>query len=182
MIGWGIGVVVLILIVFFTVDFAGDENYAPIIEPVYIAPEFANFQIYNYDYVDTNVKNILNRMLGPNGKTAFYLPPTGYINISRGTKYGVAYALNNPNPSGENRFVFNWTAGSEDCGVGLDVAQGWIERGWTSWGKIGEGWIDHMTVYFSFPADVEPCSVTYDFVVLKDGIAYDSKSILFNLV
>ena len=141
-----------------------------------------DFEKYDYDYVDEDVKEILNSMLGPSGKTAFYLPSTGYVNVSRGSKYGVAYALNNPNPSGENYFEFNWTAGETNCSVGLDVAQGWIERGWMSWGKIGEGWIDHMTVYFSFPSDVEACSVTYDFVIVKDGVLYDSKSVLFNLV
>jgi len=141
-----------------------------------------DFGRYNYDYVDENVKGILNGMIGGSGRVAFYLPPVGYVNVSRGDKFGVAFALNNPSPSGENMFEYEWTAGSEDCGVGLDVVQGWIERGWMSWGKIPKGWVDHMTVYFSFPLDVEPCSVRYNFEIRKDGVVYGTKVVEFNLV
>ena len=145
---------------------------------------FSDWGKYNYDFVDENVKGILNSMIGANGKTAFYLPPTGYINVSRGSKFGVAFALNNPNPSGENYFEFDWTVDEsvvENCGVSEEVAQGWIERGWGSWGKIPKGWVDCMTVYFAFPSDIEPCSVRYNFEIRKDGILYDSESVLFNV-
>lgn len=198
---YGGGVVVIALLVLFVASFVGNEvdeeaapeaalvfigtpipSSVPIITMPGIEKTIVNFERYNYDFVDENVKSILNSMLGPSGKTAFYLPATGYINVSRGSKYGVAFALNNPNPSGENYFEYDWTAGSEDCEVGLDVVQSWIEMGWMSFGKIGEGWIDHMTVYFSFPSDVDACSVRYDFVVTKDGVFYDSKSVLFNLI
>lgn len=194
---WGVGFFVLILIVFFATNFVGNDfgvsqdngeqvldNNVPasVPAPMPDVPKEINWEQYNYDFVDENVKGILNRMLGASGKIAFYLPPAGYFNVSRGSEYGVAYALNNPNPSGEDRFVFNWTAGFEDCGVGLDVAQGWIERGGRSWGKIPQGWIDHMTIYFSFPDDVEACSVAYDFVIWKDGVLYGSERLEFNLV
>ena len=148
---------------------------------VVVNDDDVDFDKYNYDYVDEEVRGILSSMIG-GGRTAFYLPSTGYVNVGRGTKYGVAFALNNPSPSGENMFEYEWTAGSEDCGVGLDVVQGWIERGWMSWGKIPEGWVDHMTVYFSFPSGVSGCSVRYDFEVRKDGVFYDAKVLEFNLV
>lgn len=153
-----------------------------------VAPEkkeFDDWEKYNYDFVDENVKRILSSMIGANGKTAFYLPPTGYINVSRGSKFGVAFALNNPNPSGENFFEFDWTVDEsvvENCGVSEKVAQGWIERGWTSFGKIPKGWIDHMTVYFAFPNDTPVCNLKYNFVINKDGILYDSKTVEFNIV
>jgi len=173
-----------------------DEVYIPLdeIEIIEIPAETVNesngsveidWEAYNYDYVDEDVKGILNEMLGADGKTAFYLPEVGYVNVSRGAEYGIAYALNNPEPSGENYFEFNWTVDSDvvaDCGVEVDVAQEWIVRGGKSWGNIRENWIDHMTIYFSFPDDVEACSVAYDFVVVKDGDDYGMKSVLFNLV
>ena len=139
---------------------------------------------YNYDYVDENVKGILTSMVG-GGRTAFYLPPVGYINVSKGSGFGVAFALNNPNPSGENMFEYEWTVDDsvvDSCGVSVGVGQGWIERGWRSWGKIPKGWVDHMTVYFAFPLDIEPCNVKYNFEIRKDGIVYDKKVIEFNLI
>jgi len=151
-------------------------------EPV--LPEVIDFEKYNYDFVDEEVKGILSSMIG-GGRTAFYLPPTGYVNVSRGNKFGVAFALNNPNPSGDNMFEFEWVVDDsvvENCGVDVDVAQAWIERGWRSWGKVPKGWVDHMTVYFSFPADIEPCNVKYNFEIRRDGIVYDTKVLEFNLV
>ena len=71
----------------------------------------------------------------------------------------------------------------------MSEAQSWIERGWKSSGMISgqwredyNEWYDAMTIYFAFPIDVEACSVSYDFVITKDGAAYDSRSLLFNLV
>jgi|GEM_PF-2167009 hypothetical protein len=140
-----------------------------------------NFEKYNYDYVDEKVKEILTSMILPDGKTAFYLPPTDYINVSSGSKFGVAYALNNANPAGDDDFVLNWSAGSEDCGVGLEVVDSWIERGWYTWGKIPKGWVDHLTVYFAFPEGVSGCSVSYDFLITRNGKFYDSENVLFNI-
>lgn len=146
-------------------------------------PEVVDYNKYSYELVDENVKNILSSMI-QGQKTAFYLPPTGYINVSGGTKFGVAYALNNPNPSGENRFEFNWTVDDSvinSCEVSVEEAQGWIEHGRRSWGKIPEGWIDHMTIYFSFPSDIS-CNVKYNFMAWKDGEFYDSKILEFNII
>jgi len=148
---------------------------------VVVGDGVVDFEKYNYDFVDEKVKGVLTSMIG-GGRTAFYLPSVGYINVSRGSKFGVAFALSNPNSSGENYFEYEWTAGSEDCGVGLDVAQSWIERGWMSWGKIPKGWVDYMTVYFSFPLDVEPCNVKYNFEIRKDGVVYGTKVVGFNIV
>ncbi len=181
----------ILLVGVFGLFMAGNENAEaeePIVKnneiPKEEAKEFNDWEKYNYDFVDENVKGILNSMIGANGKTAFYLPPTGYINVSRGSKFGVAFALNNPNPSGENYFEFDWTVDEsvvENCGVSEEVAQGWIERGWGSWGKIPKGWVDCMTVYFAFPSDIEPCSVRYNFEIRKNGVFYDSESVLFNV-
>lgn len=143
-----------------------------------------NWEKYNYDYVDENVKGILSSMIG-SGKTAFYLPSVGCINVSRGSKYGVAFALNNPNPSGENYFEYDWIVDDsvvDNCGVSVSVGQSWIERGWRSWGKIPQGWIDHMTVYFSFPNDAPLCNIKYNFEIRKDGVVYDTKVVEFNIV
>jgi hypothetical protein len=205
---WGVGISVLILLVFFAVGFSGDKAMvegnvvqSPVSEPVPVpivvpvSPKvddgIVDFDKYNYDFVDENVKGILNGILGASGKTAFYLPAVGYVNVSRGSKYGVAFALNNLNPAGAgvdweqyNDFEYDWNVDPSvvrDCGVSVVEAQKWIERGWSSWGKMAHGWVDHMTIYFSFPSDIEPCSVAYDFVVMKDGVAYDSKKVLFNL-
>jgi len=147
-------VIVIAFVIAFVVMFYDSADEAPLdisldedrVEQVDVAVDWGK---YNYDYVDEGVKGVLSSMI--RGKrVAFYLPPTGYINVSSGSEFGVAYALNNPNPSGENYFVFNWSVDDsvvESCGVSINEAQGWIERGWTSWGKIGEGWVDHMTVF-----------------------------------
>jgi hypothetical protein len=143
-----------------------------------------DWERYNYDFVDEEVKRILSSMI-TGKKTAFYLPPVGYINVSRGSKFGVAFALNNPNPSGENMFEYEWTVdGSvvESCGVSVVEGQSWIERGWMSWGKIPKGWVDHMTVYFAFPENAPLCNVKYNFEIRKDGAVYDTKVLEFNIV
>ncbi|MFH1237928.1 MAG: hypothetical protein ABIH79_02205 [archaeon] len=195
-----LGLGIFVLVVFFIVGFylvgLGDK-IVPVSDPssaqTYISTSNilegdnlpVNWKVYNYDFVDEHVKTVLTGMLGAQGKTAFYLPQTGYINVSRGSKFGVAYALNNPNPSGENYFEYHWTVDNsvvESCRVSVEVAQSWIERGWMSWGKIPQGWVDHMTVYFSFPADIEPCNVKYNFLITKDGAKYDSKVLEFNLI
>jgi hypothetical protein len=138
---------------------------------------------YNYKFVDEEVKDILSRdIVGK--RIAFYLPPTGYINVSSGSEFGVAFALNNPQSSGENNFKFNWTVDDsvvESCGVGVDEAQSWIARGQMSWGKIGRGWVDHMTVYFVFPENVS-CNVKYNFVIWKDGEFYADEILEFNII
>ena len=158
---------------------------AEVVSPPKVEKPFSDWQKYNIDYMNDNIKAILVKKLGTNGKTAFYLPPIGYINVSRGSKFGVAYALNNPNPSGENFFEFDWIVDKsvvENCGVSEAVAQKWIERGWTSFGKIPQGWVDCMTIYFAFPSDIELCNVKYNFVIMKDGILYDTKSVEFNII
>lgn len=191
-------VIAAVILIVLLVGYFSEEEVAPVSTPVPIpvAPEadsgIVDFDKYNYDYVDENVKGILSRMIGANGKTAFYLPPTGYVNVSRGTKYGIAFALNNPNPSGAgvnweqyNSFEYDWNVDPsvvENCGVSVVEAQKWIERGWSSWGKMAQGWVDHMTIYFSFPLDIEPCTIQYNFVITKDDAAYDSKSVLINLI
>lgn len=180
-----VGALVVVVILFFGLwDFGEDDSDGFDEGDDVVIVEDVDFDVYNYDFVDEEVKGILSGMV--RGKrSAFYLPPIEYINVSRGTKYGVAYALNNPEPSGENFFVFNWSVDDSvvsDCGVSREEAQGWIERGWASWGKIGEGWIDHMTVYLSFPVDAPLCSVKYNFVIEKDGVLYDTKQIEFRIV
>ena len=194
-----IGVVVILVLGFWVFDSENVEDFKTEPIPVASAPtspapspsvpvanQPVNFESYNYAFADDeNVKARLNRMLGSSGRTAFYLPRTGYINVSRGSSYGVVYALNNPVPSGENYFEYNWNVDPSvvsDCGVSVEKAQKWIERGWKSWGKIPKGWIDHMTVYFVFPTDIEPCTVKYNFAISKDGKPYDSKVLVFNLI
>ncbi|MFH0808134.1 MAG: hypothetical protein V1888_00780 [archaeon] len=203
MVYWGVGFFVLIMVIFFVWNnFGVESEVVPVAVrvpssvpvPTPVVPQAVNFESYNIDYMNDAIKNILVGQLGASGKTAFYLPSTGYVNVSRGTKYGVAFAIKNVNPKipEGNRFVYNFnvdplSVGS--CGVSVDVAQSWIERGWSSNGIIGgqwredwNEWHDAMTIYFSFPADVEPCNVKYDFVITKDGAAYDSRTLEFNLV
>lgn len=157
-------------------------------------PAPINYQKYNIDYMNDGIKAILVRQLGANGKTAFYLPSTGYINVSKGTKYGVAFAIQNVNPKVPegNRFAYNFDADASvmsGCGVSVDEAQSWIERGWTSSGMISgqwredyHDWYDAMTIYFAFPSDVQSgCNVKYNFVITKDGKAYDSRQLEFNI-
>ncbi len=119
---------------------------------------------------------------------------TEYVNVSRGTKYGVAFAIQNVNPKVPegNYFEYNFDVDASsvgDCGVSVEEAQSWIERGWSSYGMISgqwredwNEWYDAMTIYFAFPDDIEACSVAYDFVISRDGVAYDSRSLLFNLI
>lgn len=153
-----------------------------------------DFESYNVDYMNDDVRDILVRKVGSSGKTAFYLPSTGYVNVSRGDSFGVAWLVQNVNPDvpDGNEFSFNFSPNVEslvDCGVSEDEAQGWIKRGWSSTGMISgqwredwNEWYDSMTVYFSFPSDLEPCNVKYDFVILKDGVEYHSRILEFNLV
>ncbi|MCD4771241.1 hypothetical protein K8R30_02365 [archaeon] len=208
-IGLCVGVVIIVLAVFsalsFKVDSSEDESEVirdsvstlastPVLSPASTTPKTINYQKYNIDYMNDDIKNILVRQAGATGKTAFYLPPTGYINVSRGTKYGVAFLIQNVNPKVPegNEFVYNFDVDPSsvgDCGVSADVAQSWIERGWTSSGMIAgqwredwNEWHDAMTIYFAFPSDVEPCTVKYNFVITKDGVAYDLKTVEFNLI
>lgn len=189
------GIIVIILIViilgFGLISFKEEvkpveQQATPTPSPTPTIPAPINYQQYNIDYMNDNIKSILERQLGVDGKTTFYLPSTGYINVSKGTKYGVAFALNNPNPSGENRFEYSYTADSsvvEGCNVSIETAQSWIERGWGSSGKIPRGWVDAMTIYFAFPKNIQsPCNVRYNFIIEKDGILYDSKQLEFNLI
>jgi hypothetical protein len=205
LIGVGVVVVALLLIFLGLLEEEVVEEVAPVVipEPVSVPASVpvpvptstvVNFQKYNIDYMNDGIKAILVGQAGANGKTAFYLPSTGYVNVTRGTKYGVAWLINNVNPKVPegSEFSFNFNVNSEsvaDCGVSVDVAQGWIERGMASTGMISgqwredwNEWHDAMTIYFAFPDDIEACSVKYDFVITKDGGAYDSRSLLFNLV
>ncbi|MFH0808613.1 MAG: hypothetical protein V1888_03285 [archaeon] len=176
-------VVILFCIMFFVLRDEGvleedGENFSAPMESV------VDWEKYNYDYVDEDVKRVLTSMIS-GGRTAFYLPSVGYINVTKGKKFGVAFALNNQEPSGENYFEYEWTVDDsvvENCGVSVAEAQGWIERGWMSFGKIPKGWVDHMTVYFSFPDDAPLCNVKYNFEIRKDGVVYDRKVVEFNIV
>jgi len=212
---WGAGVFVLLLVVFFAISSVGNSSVdevgaeveaiqAPLTElplapvPAPTPPKqtaaTVNYQTYNIDYMNDDVKGILVRQAGSAGKTAFYLPSTGYVNVSRGTKYGVAFLIQNVNPKVPegNEFVYNFDADPssvEDCGVSVNVAQSWIERGWTSSGMIAgqwredwNEWHDAMTIYFAFPSDIEPCNVKYNFVITRDKVAYDSRTLEFNLI
>jgi len=94
-----LGLGIFVLVVFFIVGFylvgLGDK-IVPVSDPfpaqTYISTSNVfdgdnrpvNWEVYNYDFVDEHVKTILTGMLGAQGKTAFYLPQTGYINVSRG--------------------------------------------------------------------------------------------------
>ncbi len=201
MIHWGIGIAVLVLIVFFATDFVGNDFNAapesPEVDSTPVVPKaevVTNYQKYNIDYMRDDIKAILVKKLGASGRTAFYLPATEYMNVSRGTKYGVAFAIQNVNPEVPkgNEFAYNFdvdpaVAGS--CGVSISEAQSWIERGWASSGMISgqwredwNEWHDAMTIYFAFPSDVEPCNIKYNFVISRDGAAYDSKILEFNLI
>jgi hypothetical protein len=200
-----IGIVVAVLVLFFTTSFLGNSSVdevggeveavqAPTPTPFKQEARAINYQTYNIDYMNDNIKSILVRQAGESGKTAFYLPPTGYINVSRGTKYGVAFLIQNVNPKVPegNEFVYNFDADASsvgDCGVSVEEAQGWIERGWTSSGMIAgqwredwNEWFDAMTIYFAFPSGVEPCNVKYNFVIKRDGAPYDSRTLEFNLI
>jgi len=50
------------------------------------------------------------------------------------------------------------------------------------WREDWNEWHDAMTIYFAFPDNIEPCSVKYNFVITKDGVDYDSRTLEFNLV
>jgi len=204
---WLIGAGIVLLFIFMVV-FSGEEvveDDASVVVPVNVptptpvpvpvpTPAAINFQKHNIDYMNDNIKAILVKQLGESGRTAFYFPATGYVNVSRGTKYGVAFAIQNVNPKVPegNFFAYDFEADAssvEKCGVSSEEAQSWIERGWSSSGMISgqwredwNEWHDAMTIYFAFPSDVEACSMTYDFVITKDGVDYDSRSLLFNLV
>jgi len=209
-----IGIAIVVLVLFFATNFTGNNSKdnieavqnsisapastpapTPASTPATIKTNVAiDYQKYNIDYMNDNIKNILVRQAGANGKTAFYLPSTGYINVSRGTKYGVAFLIQNVNPKVPegNEFAYNFDVDSSsagDCEVSVDVAQSWIERGWTSSGMIAgqwredwNEWHDAMTIYFAFPSNVEPCSVKYNFVITRDGAPYDSRQLEFNLI
>ncbi len=209
MIYFGLGAVVLIAFIAFF-SFGGNEEVAPVTPPKVntvpvnnkvvsapatpSAPAPVNYQKYNIDYMNNNIKAILVKQLGASGKTAFYLPSTGYINVSKGTKFGVAFAIKNVNPKipEGNEFAYNFDADPAsvgDCGVSVTEAQSWIERGWKSQGMIAgqwredyNEWHDAMTIYFAFPSDIEPCNIKYNFVITKDGAAYDSRVLEFNLI
>jgi hypothetical protein len=185
---WIIGGVVLVLIVLVIVNLGGevekvsDINADEISEEVEeIFEEEVDFEDYNFEFADDEVKKAeLSKAV--RGKSfEFYLPDVDYINVSSGGEFGVMYALNNVNPSDEDYFVLNWSASEESCGVGLDEAYSWIERGWTSFGRVPEGWIDHLVVYFDFPEGVSNCGVEYAFVLEKNGAVVGNKNILFNI-
>jgi len=177
------------------VDDAGAASVAAPVKDVVSKPAGINFQTYNIDYMNDNVKAILVRQAGANGKTAFYLPSTGYINVSKGTKYGVAHLIQNVNPKVPegSEFSFSFNADSSvmsGCGVSVSEVQSWIERGQSSTGMISgqwredwNEWYDAMTVYFVFPSDVQsPCNIKYNYKITKDGQAYDSRQLEFNVI
>jgi hypothetical protein len=149
-------------------------------------PDYVDYSKYSFDYADDeSVRQKVNNIIGENGKTGFYLPPTGYINVSSGDSYGVVYGINNPNPSGENYFKVNWQVDESienSCGVSEGVGQSWIKRGWSTFGVIPKGWIDHLTVYFEFPQNVSGCKVKYNVEITKDDKFYDSKQLEFNII
>ncbi|MCK4997411.1 hypothetical protein KAS08_03830 [Candidatus Pacearchaeota archaeon] len=153
--------------------------------PVPTKPKPINFEQYNYQFAETPVVNILTSMIGSTGKFAIYLPSTGYINVTKGSNYGVAFALQNPNPSGENYFEWEWTADDsvvQNCGVSKNVAMSWISMGSSSFGKIPQGWVDATSTYFKFPSDMKSCNLKYNFKATKDGADYASKQIEFNII
>ena len=196
-------IVVVVLVYPMLIDLVGedavvdDAGVTPVAAPatkVVSKPVGVNFQTYNIDYMNDNVKAILVRQAGANGKTAFYLPSTGYINVSKGTKFGVAHLIKNVNPKVPegSEFSFNFNADASvmsGCGVSVGEAQSWIERGQSSTGMISgqwredwNEWHDAMTVYFVFPGDVQsPCNVKYNYKITKDGQAYDSRQLEFNV-
>jgi hypothetical protein len=145
-----------------------------------------NYQEYNHQFVDEgNVEQILDKLIGDNGKVEFYLPPTSSIDVKRGEKFGVAFAINNPNPSGNNYFEYEFMVDSStltSCEVNYETAQGWISMGQKSFGKIPQGWIDKMTIYFIFEDVPKSCIAKYNFEVKKDGATYSTKQLVFNLI
>ena len=148
-------------------------------------PAVINFQQYNYRFAEKNVEGILSSMLGSTGKFAIYLPPTKYINISKGTNFGVAFALKNPVSSGQNYFEYSWTADDsviENCGVSKSVADKWMDMGASSFGINPVGLIVSSTVYFKFPEDMTPCNLKYNFIVTKDNLDFATSQIEFNIL
>lgn len=191
-----VGLILILAFIFVFLHDNSSGNISKEIESKHVKPveeKVVDFEKYNIDYMNDNVKGILTKRMG-NEKTDFYLPSTGYVNVSRGSKYGVAFVIQNINPKipEGNEFSYNFSVDSDsvgDCGVNLEVAQSWIERGWASSGVIGgqwredwNEWYDAMTVYFSFPKNINPCNIKYNFEITKDGLAYDSRVLEFNLV
>lgn len=201
-----IGVLIGVALLFFVVSFFAGEDEVELdskssdaVVELDIVPgevedkKAVDFSKYNIDYMNDRVKGILVGRMG-NARTDFYLPPTGYVNVTRGSKYGVAFVIQNVNPNVPegNEFSFNVAvdpASVANCGVSVKEAQGWIERGWASTGMISgqwredwNEWYDAMTIYFAFPSGVKACNIKYDFVITRDGVAYDSRVLEFNLI
>jgi len=143
-----------------------------------------NFEDYNYQFVDQEVKTLLKDKIGSN-KILFNLPSTDYVNISKGKVFGIAFAINNPNPSGENYFEYSFTPDSQtltNCNVDYKTAISWIISGQKSFGKIFEGWIDTMSVSFLFPEKAQNCQAIYNFHITKDSETYATKKLIINIV
>ncbi|MCR4285066.1 MAG: hypothetical protein NUV97_03435 [archaeon] len=167
---------ILILIIGIIILFINQEGEQEEVKVTQDNISTINYQNYNFQFINENIQRILSSQIRNQG-VAFYLPPTRYINVSKGQYFGVAFALNNPNPSGENYFVYEFTADKNTC-----ANESWIKMGKNSFGKIPEGWIDHATVFFEFPTDAPTCTAKYNFVITKDGQAYDLKQLEFNIL
>lgn len=144
-----------------------------------------DYSKYSFEFAEGSIKDILKRNIGDK-KAYFYLPPTGYIEVSRGSSYGIAFALQDKNPgSGENFFEFLITPDDstlENCEVTYEEAQSWITRGRTSFGKLPANWVDMMVAYFTFPENIKPCTAIYNFNLTRDKEPFASEQLEFRIL
>ena len=68
-----------------------------------------------------------------------------------------------------------------NCAVSEKEATSWISSGKKSFGKITGGWVDKMSVYFTFPSNVKTCKAVYNFEIKKDGAIYHTDKLEFNI-
>lgn len=138
-----------------------------------------DFEKYNVQFVsDKNVKNILKSSIGDD-RILFYLPDVDYINISSGGNYGIAYAVANPSPRGDNYFVYNWTADYSSCDFSFEEMQSWISSGFYTFGIIPKDWVDTVVVYFEFPEGLGGCNFIYNLEIARNNEFYAEKEINF---
>ncbi len=145
--------------------------------------EVIDFQKYNYQFAEGSVLGTLDKLIGDK-RAVFYLPSTGYINITPGDSFGVVFAIQNVIEGGKNYFEYSFEPDDStltNCNVTKVQASSWIVTGQKSFGKITGGWIDKMSVYFKFPENVF-CKAIYDFKITKDEASYFEDKLTFNIV
>lgn len=142
--------------------------------------QLTDYQEYNFQFAEGRVIPILEDLIGESGTLAFYLPNEKYIEVNSGESFGVAFALNNPNPSGENYFEWKFTpdlSNVQNCGTD---GESWMGLGRESFGRIPKGWVDMSTIYFKFPEGIS-CTVKFNFLVTKDDEIYGTEVLEFRI-